>query len=71
MDKELAARRAHNAGRPVASLLEAWLTYRTLVDALQNRDKLFIDGDVPVRPHFLPPLPELRLPPGFVAPKEP
>ena len=51
-------------------LLETWLTYRALVEALQGRDKLFIDGNVPVRPHLLPPLPELRLPPGLVAPKE-
>ena len=24
---------------------------------MQGRDKLFIDGDVPVRPHLLPPAP--------------
>jgi hypothetical protein len=70
VDKELAARRAALLADRRA-LLEAWLTYRTLVEALQGRDKLFIDGDVPVRPHFIPPLPDLRLPSGFVAPKEP
>ena len=53
------------------SLIETWLTYRALVEALQGRDKLFIDGAVPVRPHLIPPLPDLRLPPGLVAPKEP
>lgn len=69
VDKDLTARRAKMlADRRM--LLETWLTYRALVEAVQGRDKLFIDGDVPVRPHLLPPLPDLRLPPGLM-PKEP
>ena len=42
-----------------------------MVEGLQGRDKLFIDGDVPVRPHLIPPIPDvLRLPPGVGLPKE-
>jgi regulator of protease activity HflC (stomatin/prohibitin superfamily) len=69
VDRDIAARRAKMLAERRA-VIETWLTYRAFVEALQGRDKLFVDGDVAVRPHLLPPLPELRLP-GFVAPKEP
>jgi Cu+-exporting ATPase len=69
VDRDIAAKRAKMLSER-RTVIETWLTYRALVESLQGRDKLFIDGDVAVRPHLLPPLPELRLP-GFVAPKEP
>ncbi len=69
IDKELGARRGKVLGERRA-LLETWLTYRALVEGLQGRDKLFIDGDVPVRPHLIPPIPDvLRL--GLPKEKEP
>lgn len=70
VDRELATRRAAMLAER-RTLLETWLTYRAFVEALQGRDKLIIDGTIPVRPNFLPPLPDLRMPQGFVAPKEP
>ena len=69
VDRDIASRRAKLLADRRA-VIETWLAYRALVEALQGRDKLFIDGDVPVRPHLIPPLPELRVP-GFTAPKEP
>ncbi len=70
VDKELADRRAKVLVERRA-LLETWLTYRAMVEAMQGRDKLFIDGDVQVRPHLIPPIPDvLRLPPGIGMPKE-
>jgi Cu+-exporting ATPase len=68
VDKDLAARRAKTLAERRA-LIETWLTYRALVESLQGRDKLIIDGNVPVRPNLIPPLPDLRLP--APAPKEP
>jgi len=70
VDKELAERRAKVLAERRA-LLETWLTYRALVEALQGRDKLFADGNVPVRPHLIPPIPDvLRLPAGVGMPKD-
>ncbi|QJW97023.1 cation-translocating P-type ATPase family protein [Frigoriglobus tundricola] len=70
VDKELAERRSKALAERRA-LLETWLTYRALVEALQGRDKLFTDGNVPVRPHLIPPIPDvLRLPPGVGMPKD-
>jgi len=71
VDKELAAYRAKVLAERRA-LIEARLTYQTLVDVLRSRDKVLIDAaDLPGRRHLLLTDPELlRFPPIMGLPKE-
>lgn len=71
IDPDLAARRAKVLADRRA-ILDARLTYQTLVDALQGRDKVLIDtGDVPGKRHLFLLDPDLLRFPSPVAPINP
>jgi Cu+-exporting ATPase len=71
VDKDIAAYRAKVLAARRA-LIEARLTYQTLVDVLRARDKVLIDAaDIPVRRNLLLTDPDLlRFPPIMGLPKE-
>jgi HflK protein len=71
VDADLAARRA-GALAERRAILDARLTYQTLTDALQGRDKVLIDsGDVPGKRHLFLLDPDLLRFPAPVAPLNP
>jgi Cu+-exporting ATPase len=70
VDKDIAARRAKILADRRA-ILEARLTYQTLVDVLRLRDKVYIDAnDVPGRRHLFLLDPDLLRVPPMIGPKE-
>jgi Cu+-exporting ATPase len=71
VDQDLAARRA-NVLAERRAILDSRLTYQTLVEALQGRDKVLIDsGDVPGKRHLFLLDPDLLRFPSPVAPLNP
>ena len=71
VDQDLAARRAKVLAERRA-ILDSRLTYQTLVEALQGRDKVLIDsGDVPGKRHLFLLDPDLLRFPSPVAPLNP